>query len=314
MRFFSDDSFWNQPLPDNPETDPRNDHFIRILHDKPGEPWWLNCDDYSIPVYEVGDGTPRHDILQWEMPEASKPGRWLPRAKYWSHGPGFGRAVPIPDEAVPAPGTDMHLALVDRKRNTVWDMWSAAKCPDGKWKSRTGMVYPADGSGVWQSSDFATLRDGDSIHFHGPGRAAGVPIVAGLIMREELLAGEIKHKLAFATWHNAFKEFVAPATWTDGFREGGLPEGAVMQLDPALDLSRFPLNPAARAIARAMQAYGMVNVDVAEGNCIYAESPHKPDWTWDGIIKPDALRCIPLTHYRVLKLGEITRKGDCVRR
>ena len=322
-RFFSDDSFWNQPLPANPEIAPRSGHFINILHEpagnakqNPGLPWWINCDSYSIPVYEVDENTPRYNVLQWDMPEAQKPGRWKPREKYWSHGPGFNShgGVPIPDAATPAPGTDMHLALVDWKRNLVWDMWAARKRPDGQWESRTGMVYPANGSGVWQTSDFATVRDDDSIHFHGPGRAAGVPILAGLIMREELLAGEINHKLAFATWHNAFKEFVAPATWTDGFRDGGIPEGAVMQLDPALDLAQFKLSPAALAIARALQRYGMVNVDVAEGNCVYAESPHEPEWNWKGLLTPDCLRGIPLTHYRVLKIGETTKLGDCVRK
>jgi hypothetical protein len=193
-------------------------------------------------------------------------------------------------------------------------MWIAKKRPDGKWESNTGMAYSLDGSGVWQTSDFATVQDGDSIHFHGPGRAAGVPIIAGLIMREELLAGEINHKLAFATWHNAFKEFCAPATWTDGFRDGGLPEGCVMQLDPVLDLAPFNLSPAALTIARALQRYGMVNVDVAEGNCVYAESPHEPEWDWKGLLKPDCLRGIPLARFRALKLGEIIRMGDCVRK
>jgi len=316
MNFFAKNSFWNTPLPPNPEIDPRNDHFIKILHDKPGEPWWINCNDFSIPVYEVDDSTPRYDVLQWDIPLENRGRlRWKkPRAQYWSHGPGFGKDVPIPDEATPAPGTDMHLALVDRKNNTVWDMWAARKRADGRWESRTGMVYPLDGSGVWRTSDFPNVEDDDSIHFHGPGRAAGVPIIAGLIMRDELLACDIRHKLAFATWHNAFKEFVAPATWTDGFRDGGIPEGAIMQLDPALDLDKFNLPPPALAIVRALQVYGMVNVDVAEGNCIYAESPHKPEWTWDGIIESAVLRCIPLECYRVLKLGETVKLGDCVRK
>ena len=312
-RLFSPDSFWNQPIPENPEVDPRSGSIIAQLSNEPGEPFWINCNEYAIPVYEVDDSTPRHDILQWEMPEHEKPGRWKPRAKYWSHGPGFGRGVPIPDNAVPDSGTDAHLALVDWRRKLVWDMWAARKLPDGRWESRTGMCYPADGAGVWNAADFAA-EDDDSIHFHGPGRAAGVPIIAGLIMRDELLAGEIHHKLAMATWHSACKEFVPPATWTDGFTPGGLPEGAVMQLDPALDLAPYSLAPAAHAIARAMQRYGMVNVDVAYGNVIYAEGAHAPDWTWDGLLRPDALRRIPLSCYRVLKLGDITRMGDCVRR
>ena len=61
-------------------------------------------------------------------------------------------------------------------------------------------------------------------------------------MREELLAGLVPHRVAMATWYNAHKQFVFPATWTDGFTPGGPLEGGVIQLDPALDLSQFGLS------------------------------------------------------------------------
>jgi len=309
-RFFSDDSFWNQPLTPEVETDKRNDDFLSRLAVKPGGPFWINCNKYTIPVYDVDDSTPRHDVLQWEMEPGRRPGRWAAREKYWSQGPGFGKAVPIPEDAKPDPGTDRHMALVDWKRGQIWDMWACRQRPDGRWESRTGMVYDAFGSGVWQTSDFA-VQDGESIHFHGPGRASGVPIVAGLAMRWELLAGRIEHKIAMATWHNAYKQFVFPATWTDGFEDGGLPEGAVMQLDPALDLRQYDLSPAARALARAMQVYGMVNLDNAGGNVVYAEGLYgKPELTWDGILSPDELERIPLDKYRVIKLGSLIELGD----
>lgn len=309
-RFFSADSFWNQPLDSNAETDPRSDDFINHLAVDPGGPFWINCNEYAMPVYEVDDTTPRHTVHQWALEPWHHPGRWAPREKYWSHGPGFGQDVPIPDNATPDPGTDAHLALVDWSRNLVWDMWAARRRPDGEWESRTGMVYAAEGSGVWQTSDF-NVKNGESIHFHGPSRAAGVPIVAGLAMRHELLSGEVRHKIAMATWHNAFQQFVAPATWTDGFEDGGLPEGAVMQLDPSLNLKPFGLSPAATALAKAMQIYGMVNVDNARGNVVYTEGLYgHPGWTWDGILSPDEFTRIPLKHYRVIKLGPITPMGD----
>ena len=309
-RFFSDDSFWNQPIASRSPTDSRSDAFLGMLADKPGGPFWINCNEYAIPVCEVDERTPRHTVHQWALEAERRPGRWLPREKYWSHGPGFGSGVPIPDDALPDPGTDMHLALVDWARDTVWDMWACRRRPDGEWESRTGMVYSASGSGVWKTSDFA-VKDGESIHFHGPGRAAGVPIVAGLAMRWELLSGRVEHKIAMATWHNAYKQFTYPATWTDGFRDNGLPEGAVMQLDPDLDLGRYDLSPVARVLARAMQVYGMVNVDNAGGNVVYAEGLYgRHGLTWEGVLDPAELKQIPLEQYRVLKLGPVTPMGD----
>ena len=84
-----------------------------------------------------------------------------------------------------------------------------------------------------------------------------------------------------------------------------------MQLDPELDLSKYDLSPAASTLSRAMQIYGMVNVDNARGNAVYTEGLYgHPGWTWDGILSPDELKRIPLEKYRVLKLGPITCLGD----
>jgi hypothetical protein len=196
---------------------------------------------------------------------------------------------------------------------TAWDMWAARKLPDGSWESNTGMKYRLDGPGVFDPSEFSA-KDGESIHFHGPGRAAGVPIIAGLILYDEVKTGEIAHKIACATRFNAYKEFTFPATWTDGHYPGGIPEGAVLQLDPALDLSQFDLLPGERVVARALQKYGMVNVDNAGGSPLYGENlNHDPmGRSWNGLLREwdGGIVSIPLKHYRVLRIGNVIRKGD----
>jgi hypothetical protein len=313
QRFFSDDSFWNTPIAPRAEADPRSAHLIEVLGQGGivGQAFWFNINEYTIPVYEVEARTPRHTVRQIEVDRtAMATRRWGARATWFHHGPGFGQQVPIPDHAVPDPGSDHHMALVDWAAGTVWDLWMCRRRADGAWESHTGMVYSTRSIGVWQTTDFA-VKDGESIHFHGPGRAAGVPIVAGLIMFDEVMAGEIRHKLAFATWHNAFKQFIAPATWTDGFCDDGIPEGAVMQLDPTLSPDDFQLSRAGRVIFRALQQYGMVNVDNARGNCIYGEGlyGHK-DKTWHGVLDPYEFRQIPLKQYRVLTMENIVHMGD----
>ena len=64
----------------------------------------------------------------------------------------------------------------------------------------------------------------------------------------QVAAGEIRHKIAAASRFCAFKEFVFPAAWTDGFTEGGIPEGTVIQLDPTLDLDQFELTREERIV------------------------------------------------------------------
>ncbi len=309
-RFFSDDSFWNQPIPASAEVDPRSGRWTRLLETEPSKQAWLiNCEDWTIPVYEVDGTTPLIKVGLHSL-NADEKRTWHTSRDHFGHGPGFD-LVPIPAEAHPDPQGDAHLAAVDWKRNLVWDMWSLAKGTDGRWTSATGMVYAADGPGVFRTEDLGVV-DGESVHFHGPSRAAGVPAVAGLILYDEVAAGEIRHKIAAASRFCAYREFVFPAAWTDGFVEGGIPEGTVIQLDPALDLSKFPLTPEERVVCVALQRYGMVLVDIAQGQPIYAEGLWgHPGKSWKGKLrKTGGLSTIPYSDYRILRSGPVVHQGD----
>ena len=309
-RFFSDDSFWNQRIAANAETDSRTERWIQLLETEPSkENWLINCEQWTIPLYEVDESTPLVKVGFHALTPDEKR-IWHTQHEQFGHGKGFD-LVPIPNEATPDPRGDAHFAAVDWKRKLVWDMWSLSKDPDGTWHSNTGMVYAADGPGVFRTEDLGVV-DGESVHFHGPSRAAGVPAVAGLILYDEVMAGEIRHKIAAASRFCAYKEFVFPAAWTDGFTENGIPEGTVIQLDPALDLAQFPLTPEERIVCVALQRYGMVLVDIAQGQPIYAEGLWgHPGKSWKGKLRPTGgLSTIPYRHYRMLKMGAVTHAGD----
>ncbi len=315
-RLFADTSFWNQPLPENPEIHPMSDKWIEVLSHEPGGAYFgINTNRYTVPVYEVDENTPRHVILprpvidKFKIVHGYKNG-WFESRDFYGHGPGFDDGVPIPAGALGDPQEDAHIVFIDWKANRVWDVWGL-EIIDGKYHSFTGMTYPANGNGVFKTSDF-DIKNGESIHCFGPGRAAGVPVVAGLIMYDEAMAGEINHKLAGATRFNAYQEFVYPATWTDGVLEGGIPEGSVIQLDPKLDLSKFDLTPQEKALAVAAQKYGIVIVDNAGGNVIYAEGlyGYSPN-TWNGKLRgwEAGIIGIPIQNYRVLKTFEVQKGG-----
>jgi hypothetical protein len=309
-RFFSDDSFWNQPIPANAEIDPRTRRWVELLATEPsGENFLINCEQWTIPVYEVDRSTPRVKVGLLALTPEEKI-RWHTGRQHFGHGRDFD-LVPIPRTASPDPKADSHLALVDWEQNLVWDMWALSRNPDGTWKSATGMVYAADGPGVFRTEDIG-VQDGESVHFYGPSRAAGVPAVAGLIRYDEVMAGEIRHKVAAASRFCAYREFVFPAAWTDGFTEGGIPEGTVIQLDPALDLAGYPLTPEERIVCVALQRYGMVLVDIAQGQPVYAEGLWgHPGKSWQGKLRSvGGLSRIPYKFYRMLKSGPVTPKGD----
>jgi hypothetical protein len=313
-RFFSDGSFWNQPIPENPEIDPRSIHYINLIKDKgEGNFAVINIRGWTIPVYEVDNNTPRIRIRQREYSDEEL------RSEGWdkfihpdenlSQGKEFGPEIPVPSHAVPDPERDGHMALIDRDRNLAWDMWDARKLEDGTWESSTGMVYPLDGDGIFQTEDF-DVKTGESIHFFGPGRASGVPAIAGLILYEEIRSGTINHKLAACTPANAFREFVYPACWTDGTTPDGIPEGAVIQLDPQLDLDQFDLLPGEIAVCRALQEYGVVVVDNGGAFAIYAEGLYGHDGrSWNGLLTGSGISQIPKEHFRVLKLENVIYDG-----
>lgn len=301
-RFFSPDSFWNTALPPDAAVDPRSPTWIDLLAREPRPNFWINQDRYTIPVYPVDDSTPRRRVHPIIRPE------WNHHRS--GHGRSFDNLVPWPEGALPDPGSDRHIAMIDYGRRQVWDMFYVKRRADGEWESLTGMSYSLDSDGVFDPAEMPDLRDGDSVHQHGPGRAAGVPIIAGLILREEVAAGAIEHKLAFATAVNAEKEYVWPATWTDGFIDGGLPEGCVLQLDPALDLDRLGLSAGGKIVARALQRYGAVNVDVAGGTVLYAEGLYaRAGLSWQGLLDPSDLRGLDIRHFRVLTLPPLQRGG-----
>jgi hypothetical protein len=310
-RFFSDSSFWNTPLAASPEIDPKNAHFVSLLKQEPSGGFGINLHKWTIPVYEVDETTPRYRVAKHAL-KAGEKESWDSTRETFGHGPGFDDGVPIPKAAVPDPEEDAHFAVVDWKARRAWDTWGFRVKPDGTFESNTGMTYALDGDGVFRTDEFPVVN-GESIHFHGPSRASGVPAIAGLILYDEVLAGEIRHKLACAIRFPAFQEFVFPAAWTDGPVPGGIPEGAVIQLDPALDLSSFDLLPGEKVVARAAQRYGMVVVDYADGGTLYGEGLWgQPGRSWKGVLRDHGagLDRIGAEHYRVLRLPPVTRKGD----
>ena len=101
-------------------------------------------------------------------------------------------ADPIPDGAVASPpvaeDSDNHLCIVDRMQHLEWGMWAARQDRTGRWFTGLGAVTDLSGTGVappW----FAAGRELDSHR----ARASGFPLIAGLILADEIKAGRIDH-------------------------------------------------------------------------------------------------------------------------
>ncbi|MEK5057209.1 hypothetical protein [Paenibacillus sp. FSL H7-0326] len=319
-RFFSDESFWNTKIEINPKIVTRSSHFIDLLYEADQEKGFhINLHSWTIPVYEVTKDTPTFHIGKRMMQHTGEGKAFYMNSKNFigsnknhplGHAPGFGVDVPIPEEAIPDKESDAHMALIDYEQGIVWDMWAAEKKPDGTWWSCTGIRYDLNGSGVFDPAEFG-IHNGESIHLYGPSRASGVPIIAGLIMHDEIMEGRIEHKLACAcSMVGLLEHCYPPAIWTDGAVPNGIPEGALIQLDPGLDLDTYDLTREEKIIARALQEYGAVFTDYSGGVTLYGEGLWaNKDKDWDGLLDENGLRKIPFDKYRFVETGITMEKG-----
>jgi len=297
-RPFSDDSPWNQRIASNAPADPDSTALIADFASRGA--LHVNIKDWSIPVYFVDAATtPKRDVGD------SRPG-------IYGAGFEFPRRIPIPDGAIASPpvgeDSDNHLCVVDRARNLEWGMWAARQDQSGRWFTGLGAVTDLAGTGVappW----FAAKRQLDSHR----ARASGFPLIAGLILVDEIAAGRIDHALVFAYDHCRSEFFVPPASTAQATlpnlrNSRGIPMGGRIQLDPAWDVEHSGLSAAGKVIARALQQYGAYCGDNAGANVLYADNSPAALRAWQGVLSPADLEAVftPAMirdHFRVLDLG-----------
>lgn len=310
-RFFSDNSFWNQPLGENVKVHEKNDYYSKILRVcRPQGGTHINLHQWTVPVIPVDSKTPKHTVKKYinihpgdgrKFYAYSKPIIKTFDTHPMGHGRGFGVDVPIPNHAQPDPEIDAHMALVDYEDGVAWDMWAVHKDTEGQWWSCTGMKYDLYGTGAFEPSDF-DIVNGESVHLHGPSRASGVPAIAGLIMHDEILKGSIQHKLLWACHGCAHLAHHYPAMWTDGGLPNGIPQGSILQLDPEIDLDVLNLSKGARVVAKCLQEYGAILVDNADGITLGGEGLWwDSSRNWEGLLGEEDLGAIPLDKFRVLQ-------------
>ena len=306
---FSVDSFWNTPLPASATLHPDHARFLELTKEGTSSPGLhINLHEWTVPVYHAAPGTPLQKVAHrlredWQGKTFAANSAHNPAAVARDgHHPDFEAGMPTPAAATADAQEDAHLAVIDQQARMAWDMWGAQKRPDGTWASCTGMRYSLDGSGVFDPAQFP-VRNGESIHPHGPSRATGVPAIAGLIMHDELTAGHIAHKLLFACRSSGLlAHYFPPALWTDGGLPGGPPAGVILRLDPALDLAVLNLTPAARTVARALQEYGAALVDFAGGFTLGGEGlwNDPADRSWHGLLEEEDLFALGFEHFQFL--------------
>jgi hypothetical protein len=126
-------------------------------------------------------------------------------------------------------------------------MYQPYRQGSGTWEAKWGEVTSLSGSGIST----------------GGGNGSGVSHLAGVVEVAEMQDGEINHALVFSTRYACNGEYRYPARKTDGdsTHSNCIPQGARIQLDPAIDVDRLNASEATKIVARALQQYGAYAVD-----------------------------------------------------
>jgi hypothetical protein len=267
-------SIWNTPLPARPRIDPRSAEKIAYWLTQIRNPN-LRLRAYATAIAVASRNTPRYRIrcAVYACPTLHR----------------FG-LVPIPPGTRADPSPDGHLAIWDPVSRREWDLW-ASKCPASCLTAAGGGSFPV-----------RTLRS----RVQYGANAAGIPLLAGIVHPEEIRAGRIEHPLVFSS-PSVGKGSVCPARHDDGTNPDprALKEGALLQLDPGLDVDALDIPEWQRTIARSLQRYGMYLVDSGGSLSIGAENPiNRGDlWADLGLVGDSALfsPSFPWSAMRVLK-------------
>ena len=229
-RPFAATSPFNVPIKAGPQLDAKSAAMVaRASRD--GQVY-ANLYAYGIPVYSATTSTPRHSIA-------------CAMEGTWGHCPLSDRPMAIPTDAQPSTGTDGAM-VVTEPDGSIGEYWQAARSGGG-WTASWGAVNSMSGSG-----------------WGGASTGAGASRLGGVIRVSEISAGVIDHALVVQTDTACASVFRAPALKTDGdsTRSDCLPEGARLQLDPSIDVSRIAgITPGEKAVARALQRYGAYVID-----------------------------------------------------
>ena len=308
LPLFAPNSAWNQHADGVavlPESDEQILSLYRVLlgdtsslegYDEAATEWPymdVNMYEYSIPIFLAGDGEQEvlicedDGVLGWAHPKLDLETEGGPVI------------VPAPAGMVRSAGpenddADGHLVLYDPDTMIVYDYFAATSQRDGECR---GFEGGSTGNLILQAGvvDFFELHgSGASPDGYYSARAVGTPLLAGLILPEDIESGEIAHALSFAipgprnTSRDPYEPkesdyfYPVSTTETDFYNTdaNALASGQRIRLKETIVdeegdvIDENELAPITRIYLTALRDYGAYLVDNAGGFTFYAEDVH----------------------------------------
>jgi hypothetical protein len=267
---FPADNPWNRDVSAD-AVDPRSDAYIasigagRFLH-----PDFGSDPTYGIPWTSVSGTQPRVP-MSFDFDDESDPGPY-----------------PFPPNAPVESGGDRHVLVLDRDACQLYETFDSEFLGSAGWRCGSGAKFDLRSNALrpdgWTSAD-----------------AAGLSILPGLVRRDEVLAGEIRHALRF-TVRRTQRGYVHPAThFASSDTNPDLPPmGLRVRLKASYDIGRF--TGPGRVILLALKRYGMFVAD--NGSDWFISGETNTAWNDDEL---EPLKTVPGSAFEVVRLAEIRR-------
>ncbi|MCP4686685.1 MAG: hypothetical protein GY859_01470 [Desulfobacterales bacterium] len=246
-------------------------------------------DHYTHPVFRMGAESGSVYMCDYE----GSPGGNNPKVPIGDDGASM---APRPAGAIrpslpTGSGSDGHVTLVDPDARMAYDFWQATTVRDGQCQSRGGGL---EGATILEAGaiDYFDLR-GTGVNPDGYSSAAamGVPLLAGLILPEDVASGEISHALHLLIpgprnlspdpAEPLASDYFSPASTTEtdfySTRPTALAAGQRIRMkDSLVDeegeiIDETTLTPITRMFIKAFREYGAYLVDNGSGFTIKAE-------------------------------------------
>ena len=266
---FPADNPWNRDVSRDP-VDPRSDAYIASI----GASRFLHPDFGSDPTYGIPwtavPGTQPRVPMSFDYADESDPGPYP-----------FPRDVPIES------GGDRHVLVLDRDACRLYETFDSHYLGLG-WRCGSGAIFDLRSNALrpagWTSAD-----------------AAGLPILPGLVRRDEVKQGTIRHALRFTT-RRTQRAYVTPARhFASSNTDPNLPPmGLRVRLKASFDVSRFRGD--ARVILIALQRYGMFLAD--NGSDWFITGETNTAWEDEDL---DQLKTVPGSAFEAVQAGPLQR-------
>lgn len=221
---------------------------------------------------------------------------WGPRESDKLPCPGGGGdfCYPIPTDAKIEGGGDRHILFLATDgapdKCVLYELFAVTKTASG-FTCSSAAIFQLDSNALrpegWTSAD-----------------AAGLPILPGLVRKEEVDRGEITHAMRF-TMSKTRHAYIHPATHAAGDDDPSLPPmGLRLRLKKDVDESQFSGAPL--VIVKALKKYGLILADNGSDWYISGEQ----DDTWDMGALNDQLGTIKGSDFEIVKTGPIIPQPD----